>query len=52
MCGFSITNLESCVCYHYSANNAHLLCVEAAAQPATGERGQEYHFIRVSNLGF
>lgn len=36
----------------HSANNEHLLCAEVAAQPITGERGQEYHFTRVSDLGF
>nr|XP_054519778.1 uncharacterized protein LOC100612826 isoform X2 [Pan troglodytes] len=36
-----LTNLESCICSHDSANNEYLLCAEAAGQPViTGKEAR------------
>lgn len=37
---------------HHLANKEHLLCAEVAAQPNTGERGQENHLSRISRWSY
>lgn len=37
---------------HHLANNEHLLCAEAAAQPITGGRVQENYLSRISRWSY